>query len=164
MWFWNRADTDYVLVKTPPKTELEELKDKIKEIEKNHLVDLENYKKVTLNLKNDIVGLTNEINSLRELYTYSPIVFEDCVDYSLPTFVDTGTQKDLLKQVEDIYRVNVGEGHIIIGDKKPDILKCFEKLEDKKPPLVPTRIRKSKRILNKKNLKNKKDNKDKWCH
>ena len=31
MWFWNRADTDYVLVKTPPKTELEELKDKIKE-------------------------------------------------------------------------------------------------------------------------------------
>ena len=120
------------------------------------------------------MSLTNEFNSLRELYTYSPIVFDDCVDYSLPTFMDCGTQTDLLKQVEDIYKVNVGEGHIIIGDKKPEILKCFEKLEDKKytfnksnnkkgvegenVPSVPTRIRKSKR-LNKKNLKNKKDNK-----
>ena len=156
MWFWNNKETDYVLVKTPPKTELETIRDKIKELEKSHIIDLENYKNITLNLKNDIVGLTNELNSFRELYTYSPVVFSDCVDYSLPTFVDTGTQTDLLKQVEDIYKVNVGEGHIIIGDDKH----TFNKSNNKNIPSVPTRIRKSIR-LNKKNLKNKKHNKDK---
>ena len=112
----------------------------------------------------DIVTLLHEQQRKCE----SPEIYKDCYNFydPIPT-LEKETQTELDRFLEETLQINLGN-ELIIGKKeleKPLILKCFDKVEEKqkkkpkpKPkPKVPTRIRKSKRVINK-NLKDKETN------
>jgi len=112
----------------------------------------------------DIVTLLHEQQRKCE----SPETYKDCYNFydPIPT-LEKETQTELDRFLEETLQINLGN-ELIIGKKeleKPLILKCFDKVEEKqkkkpkpKPkPKVPTRIRKSKRVINK-NLKDKETN------
>ena len=112
----------------------------------------------------DIVTLLHEQQRKCE----SQETYKDCYNFydPIPT-LEKETQTELDRFLEETLQINLGN-ELIIGKKeleKPLILKCFDKVEEKqkkkpkpKPkPKVPTRIRKSKRVINK-NLKDKETN------
>ena len=127
----------------------------------------------------DIVTLLHEMQQRAE----SPNCdcYKDCFNfYDSTPRLEKETQTELDKFLEETLQINLGN-ELIIGKntllekanpketasdianiaEKPLILKCFDKVEEKqkkKPkPKVPTRIRKSKRVINK-NLKDKETN------
>jgi len=119
----------------------------------------------------DIVTLLHEQQRKCE----SPETYTDCYNFydPIPT-LEKETQTELDRFLEETLQINLGKNFSKSLDKteiasdiaeKPLILKCFDKVEEKqkkkpkpKPkPKVPTRIRKSKRVINK-NLKDKETN------
>ena len=168
-WFFNTDTKEF------DKQEKEEEYEVIEKEETSvFMMQLKNMEARLLELEykvDDILTILHEIQQRAE----SP--YKDCHNYykdvALP-LLEKQTQTEFDKFLEETLEVNLGN-ELIIGKKnfsksldktasdiaeKPLILKCLDKIEKenkKEKPKVPTRIRKSKRIINK-NLKDKKDN------
>lgn len=122
------------------------------------LIKMEERMEELENKVDDILTLLHEQQRKEEAQ------YLDCVDYGFYPPIDTAVQTDLDKFLEETFQLNIGEGHVIIGDsvkEEPQILKCLKEIEEKNKEEKETKetkcepARKSKRIKNK-NLKNRK--------
>ena len=169
-WFFSKKDdppeTFEVIEPTASKKELQLLKNRVRELENNQLNDFHNFKEMSIFLKKEVEKLKLQINEYKEVKESPPIIWDNYAEFTLPTFMDNETQTDFEKTIEDLYKINTGEGHIRVGEtvkEEPEIIKCFKEIEkketfekslDKTNKPKPKQTRKSKRIQKRK----KKDN------
>lgn len=158
-WFFSKKDDPpepfEVVEELPTKKDIASLKQRIRELENNQLNDFHNFKEMSIFLKKEVEKLKLQINEYKEINEPPPIIWDNYAEFTLPTFMDNETQTDFEKTIEDLYKINTGEGHIRIGETfeksldktdstllkkvttkgegncEPEIIKCFKEIEKK---------------------------------